>query len=146
MTSFIIKLLRGAENANKDSQSLDCKLPEFLCGASFGSLSLGKSLKRMVYSDRLICLASPTDDSLSFQESFTAFQIYYKGIKYPQQDFRIKAVAAKAIEVRADYVLPVKENHPGLLEDIRLFFDEASKRLLAAIDPVYCEEILKNLF
>ena len=34
-----------------------------------------------------------------------------------------KAIVAKAIEKGADYVLPVKENQPGLLQEVRLSFE-----------------------
>lgn len=44
------------------------------------------------------------------------------------------AVAAKARESGADYVLPVKENHPGLLEDIKLFFEDAVKKGFKGVD------------
>ena len=35
-----------------------------------------------------------------------------------------KEIAKEIVKAKADYVLPVKENHPQLLEDIRLFFSE----------------------
>lgn len=55
-----------------------------------------------------------------------------------------KAIAAKAIEVGADYVLPVKENHHGLLEDVKLFFDEALKKDFRGIDADYFETLDKG--
>ncbi len=39
-----------------------------------------------------------------------------------------KEVVAKIKEAGADYVLPIKGNHPGQLEDIKLFFDDAIKK------------------
>ena len=37
-----------------------------------------------------------------------------------------KEIAKEIIAAKANYVLPVKENHPQLLDDIRLFFAEGS--------------------
>jgi predicted transposase YbfD/YdcC len=45
-----------------------------------------------------------------------------------------KEVAKGFIDAGADYVLPVKENHPGLLEDIKTFFDDAIKRDFKGFD------------
>lgn len=55
-----------------------------------------------------------------------------------------KTVAAKAIEVGADYVLPVKENHPGLLEDVKTFFDEAIAKDFKGIDADHIETLDKD--
>lgn len=35
-----------------------------------------------------------------------------------------KEIAKEIVKAKADYILPVKENHPQLLDDIRLFFAE----------------------
>lgn len=35
-----------------------------------------------------------------------------------------KKIAANIVESKADYILALKENHPDLLDDIKLFFDE----------------------
>jgi len=45
-----------------------------------------------------------------------------------------KKTAAKAIELGADYVLPVKENQAGLLEEVELLFKEAQDRKFQGID------------
>jgi predicted transposase YbfD/YdcC len=55
-----------------------------------------------------------------------------------------KTVAAKAIEVGADYVLPVKENHPGLLEDIKTFFNDAFQNDFKGIDADHFETLDKG--
>lgn len=43
-----------------------------------------------------------------------------------------KAIVAKAIEKGADYVLPVKENQPGLLQEVRLSFEGLDKECTLA--------------
>lgn len=45
-----------------------------------------------------------------------------------------KSIAAKAVEKGADYVLPVKGNHAGLLEEIELLFDDALKNNFKGFD------------
>lgn len=45
-----------------------------------------------------------------------------------------KKTVAKAIELGADYVLPVKENQAGLLEEVKLLFKEAQDRKFQGID------------
>jgi predicted transposase YbfD/YdcC len=55
-----------------------------------------------------------------------------------------KENAAKIKEAGADYVLPVKENHPNLHEDIKLFFDEAIKQDFKGIDADHFETLDKD--
>lgn len=55
-----------------------------------------------------------------------------------------KENAAKIKEAGADYVLPVKENHSGLLDDIRLFFDDAIKNDFRGIDADHFETLDKD--
>lgn len=55
-----------------------------------------------------------------------------------------KAVAKKAIELGADYALPVKGNHPSLKEDIALFFEDALSKGFKGIDADQYETIEKN--
>jgi predicted transposase YbfD/YdcC len=55
-----------------------------------------------------------------------------------------KTVVKKAVEVGADYVLPVKENHSGLLENIKLFFDEAIEKDFRGIDADHFETLDKD--
>lgn len=45
-----------------------------------------------------------------------------------------KKAAAAIINKKADYVLPVKENHKGLYEDIKLLFEDADKRDFKGVD------------
>ena len=52
-----------------------------------------------------------------------------------------KAVTSKARELGARYVLPVKENHSGLLEDVKLFFDDAVKNDFKGVDADHFETI-----
>lgn len=40
----------------------------------------------------------------------------------------------KAIELGADYVLPIKENQTGLLEEVELLFREAHDKKFQGID------------
>jgi len=55
-----------------------------------------------------------------------------------------KTVAAKAVELGADYVLPVKGNHKGLLEDIELLFQEAHKKEFQGVDADQYETLEKS--
>jgi predicted transposase YbfD/YdcC len=55
-----------------------------------------------------------------------------------------KDTAAKAIDLGADYVLPVKDNHPGLLEDIDLLFKDAEKNDFRGIDADHFETMEKG--
>jgi predicted transposase YbfD/YdcC len=53
-----------------------------------------------------------------------------------------KATAKKAIEKEADYLLPVKENQPSLLEEIRSSFETLDKEIAA--EKVKWERNIKN--
>lgn len=55
-----------------------------------------------------------------------------------------KEVVAKIKEAGADYVLPVKENHVGLFEDVKLFFDEAIKEDFKGVDADHFETLDKD--
>lgn len=55
-----------------------------------------------------------------------------------------KAVAAKAVEKNAYYLLPVKENHPGLLESITTLFEEAERTNYVGIDGDEFESLEKS--
>ena len=55
-----------------------------------------------------------------------------------------KDVAKAAIEAGADYVLPVKGNHPSLKEDIELFFQDALKKEFKGIDADNYETMEKS--
>jgi predicted transposase YbfD/YdcC len=55
-----------------------------------------------------------------------------------------KTVAAKAIKQGADYTLPVKGNHKGLLEDIELLFQAAQKEEFRGVDAEQYETLEKS--
>jgi len=55
-----------------------------------------------------------------------------------------KTVAAKAIKQGADYMLPVKGNHKGLLEDIELLFQAAQKQEFKGVDADQYETLEKS--
>jgi predicted transposase YbfD/YdcC len=55
-----------------------------------------------------------------------------------------KEVAKKAIEKGADYVLPVKGNHKGLLEDIELLFKDALGHEFKGVDGDQYETLEKS--
>lgn len=55
-----------------------------------------------------------------------------------------KNTAAKIIEKGAHYVLPVKENQPGLLESIKILFTEAEQANFIGIDADHFESIEKS--
>ncbi len=55
-----------------------------------------------------------------------------------------KEVAAKIKQAGADYVLPVKGNHSGLYDYIKLFFDEALEKDFKGIDADHFETLDKD--
>jgi predicted transposase YbfD/YdcC len=55
-----------------------------------------------------------------------------------------KEIAKKTIEKGADYVLPVKGNHKGLLEDIELLFKDAQEQGFKGIDGDQYETLEKS--
>lgn len=55
-----------------------------------------------------------------------------------------KAVALKIVEKDAHYILPVKENHPGLLESIRTLFNNAERKEFVGIDADEFESFEKS--
>lgn len=55
-----------------------------------------------------------------------------------------KNTVSKAIALGADYVLPVKENQPSLLEEVELLFNDAQKRDFKGIDADNFETIEKS--
>jgi predicted transposase YbfD/YdcC len=56
------------------------------------------------------------------------------------QKASVQAVVAK----KGDYALPVKENHPGFLEDIKLLFAEADRVQFRGIDAAHTETLEKR--
>lgn len=55
-----------------------------------------------------------------------------------------KEIVKKAIEAGADYVLPVKGNHPGLQEEIETIFDAAIKKDFKGVDADQYTTLEKN--
>jgi predicted transposase YbfD/YdcC len=55
-----------------------------------------------------------------------------------------KEVVAIIKESGADYVLPVKDNHAGLLDDIKIFFEDAKKQDFRGIDADHFETLDKD--
>lgn len=55
-----------------------------------------------------------------------------------------KNTASKAIELEADYVLPIKENQLGLLEDVELLFKDAEKHDFRGFDADHFETVEKG--
>lgn len=55
-----------------------------------------------------------------------------------------KSTVAKIVEKRAHYVLPVKENQPGLLESIQTLFAEAEKVKFIGVDADHFESLEKS--
>lgn len=55
-----------------------------------------------------------------------------------------KKVTQKAIEMGADYVLPVKGNHKELFEDIELIFQDAEKKGFRGVDADQYETVEKS--
>jgi predicted transposase YbfD/YdcC len=55
-----------------------------------------------------------------------------------------KKTVSKVIELGADYVLPIKENQPGLLEDVDLLFKDAEKHNFKGVNADHFETIEKS--
>ena len=55
-----------------------------------------------------------------------------------------KDIAQKAIDLGADYILPVKGNHPTLLEEIELLFTDAQKHDFKGFDAYNFETLEKS--
>jgi len=55
-----------------------------------------------------------------------------------------KNTVSKAIELGADYVLPIKENHPGLFEDIDVLFKDAEGKDFRGFDADHFETVEKG--
>jgi predicted transposase YbfD/YdcC len=55
-----------------------------------------------------------------------------------------KKTAAAIIAKKADYILPVKENHKGLYEDIHLLFQDADSKNFKGIDAENCGSLDKS--
>lgn len=55
-----------------------------------------------------------------------------------------KSVAKKAIELGANYVLPVKKNHKSLFEEIEMIFQDAEKRKFKGVDADQYETLEKS--
>ena len=55
-----------------------------------------------------------------------------------------KNSAKVVVDKGADYLFPVKENHPGLLDDIKLLFQEADDQGFKGIDAMHTETVEKN--
>jgi predicted transposase YbfD/YdcC len=55
-----------------------------------------------------------------------------------------KKTAAKAIELGADYVLPLKGNQAGLLEEVELLFSDAQKKKFRGVDADNFETMEKG--
>jgi predicted transposase YbfD/YdcC len=55
-----------------------------------------------------------------------------------------KKTAKIIIKNEADYVLPVKENHKGFYEDIKLLFEDADKNDFKAVDAAKSESLEKS--
>ena len=55
-----------------------------------------------------------------------------------------KNSAKVVVDKGADYLFPVKENHPGLLDDIKLLFQEADDQGFKGIDAMHTETVEKK--
>ena len=54
------------------------------------------------------------------------------------------AIAQQIVAQRADYILPVKDNHPRLAEDLQSLFAYADETAFAAVSHTYAETIEKG--
>jgi predicted transposase YbfD/YdcC len=55
-----------------------------------------------------------------------------------------KSIVKKAIDLGADYILPVKANHPTLLDDIKLMFEDAHSNEFKGFDADDYETLEKS--
>lgn len=94
-----------------------------------------------------ICLGQVLVDEKS--NEITAFptlisQLELKGTVITVDALNTQKSSAEAVaNSGADYIFPVKENHPGLLEDIKLLFTEADALQFRGIDAAQTETIDK---
>lgn len=95
-----------------------------------------------------ICLAQmKVDDKSNEITSICALldQLFLKGSIITTDALNTqKNTVAKIIEKKAHYVLPVKENQPGLLESIKVLFAEAEKVKFRGIDADEFESLEKS--
>jgi predicted transposase YbfD/YdcC len=94
-----------------------------------------------------ICLAQVSVEEKS--NEITAFpvlvsQLEIKGAVITADAIHTQKTSIKAvIDKKADYAFPVKENQPGLLEDIKLLFAEADAAEFQGIDAAQTETVEK---
>lgn len=94
-----------------------------------------------------VCLAQVTVDGKS--NEITAFpvlvsQLELRGAVVTADAMHTQKSSVKTIvNKKADYVLPVKENQSGLLEDIKLLFSEADSVQFKGIDAAHTETLEK---
>lgn len=94
-----------------------------------------------------ICLGQVPVDEKS--NEITAFpilisQLELKGAVVTADAMHTQKESVKTVvDKKADYAFPVKENHPGLLEDIKLLFTEADALEFNGIDAAHTETLEK---
>lgn len=94
-----------------------------------------------------VCLAQVPVDQKS--NEITAFpvlvsQLELKGAVVTADAIHTQKASVKVIrDKKADYAFPVKENQPGLLEDIKLLFAEADAAQFQGIDAAHTETLEK---
>ena len=95
-----------------------------------------------------VCLAQVPVDEKS--NEITAFprlvsQLELKGTVVTADAIHTQRESVKAVvDKKADYAFPVKENQPGLLEDIQLLFAEADAAQFKGIDAAHTETVEKT--
>lgn len=94
-----------------------------------------------------VCLAQvPVEEKSNEITAFPALisQLELKGAIVTADALNTQKTSVEAVVKKgADYVFPVKENHPGLLEDIKLLFVEADAAQFRGIDAAHTETVEK---
>ena len=90
-----------------------------------------------------IAVAEKSNEITAFPELIS--QLELKGAVITTDALNTQKNSAKVVvDKGADYLFPVKENHPGLLDDIKLLFQEADDQGFKGIDAMHTETVEKK--
>ena len=118
-----------------------------LCGSKRWGKNNPLHLLRAWSVEEGVCLAQvPVDEKSNEITAFPTLiaQLELKGAVVTADAAHTQKASVKAVvNKKADYVLPVKENQPGLLEGIKLLFTEADAVQFKGIDAAHTETLEK---
>lgn len=90
-----------------------------------------------------VSVAEKSNEIMAFPELIS--QLALQGTVITADALNTQKSAAQAVTSRGgDYIFPVKENHPSLLEDIKLLFDEADAQGFQGIDAAHSSTLEKS--